>query len=346
MRRLPIFFLLDVSESMAGENLRQLQSGIESLTRKLKTDPHALETVYLSTIVFAGKAKTLNTLTELAHFQVPRLYLGSGTSLGAALEHLMNEIDKNVIQTSMQTKGDWRPVVFLMTDGKPTDNINKSLERWNNKYSKKISLVAIGIGKYAALDTLKLLTENVFKLENNTEKDFIKFIDWVSLSIMAQSRTLSSPKSEGINLIKNDETFLKKIDSIIESTKIDEDIVVITGKCSNNQLPYMFKYEKDNNLNNSYQQEKAIHNLTGVFPLENEFYDLSDDRVLVNTIDADLLNGNPGCPHCGNSVGLAICSCGQIMCINGPGTATCPACKNKIDFQFSNDSFEINRSRG
>ena len=36
MRRLPIFFLLDVSESMAGENLRQLQHGLERLQVKPK----------------------------------------------------------------------------------------------------------------------------------------------------------------------------------------------------------------------------------------------------------------------------------------------------------------------
>jgi uncharacterized protein YegL len=54
MRRLPIFILLDVSESMVGDNLRQLQQGLDMLVRDLRTDPHALETVYLSAIVFAG----------------------------------------------------------------------------------------------------------------------------------------------------------------------------------------------------------------------------------------------------------------------------------------------------
>ena len=66
MRRLPIFFLLDVSESMAGDSLRQLQQGLERLVRSLRTDPHALETVYLSMIAFAGKAKTLTPLIEVA----------------------------------------------------------------------------------------------------------------------------------------------------------------------------------------------------------------------------------------------------------------------------------------
>lgn len=54
---MPIHLVLDVSESMAGDNLRQLQHGLERLVASLRTDPHALESVYLSTIAFAGKAR-------------------------------------------------------------------------------------------------------------------------------------------------------------------------------------------------------------------------------------------------------------------------------------------------
>src|SRR6188508_3777606 len=84
MRRLPIFFLLDVSESMVGDNHRQMQQGLERLVKALRTDPHALETVHLSVIAFAGQTRTLTPLTELAMFYPPRLPIGAGTSLGAA----------------------------------------------------------------------------------------------------------------------------------------------------------------------------------------------------------------------------------------------------------------------
>ena len=104
MRRLPIFFVLDVSESMAGDNIRVLNKGLENLVRTLRTDPHSLESVFLSVIVFAGKAKTLTPLVELASFYPPRLPLGSGTSLGKALDHLMSEIDRYVVSTTAEVK--------------------------------------------------------------------------------------------------------------------------------------------------------------------------------------------------------------------------------------------------
>ena len=66
MRRLPIFLLIDVSESMAGDNLRQLQEGLERLVRSLRADPYALETVFISVIAFAGKAK-VDQAASLVH---------------------------------------------------------------------------------------------------------------------------------------------------------------------------------------------------------------------------------------------------------------------------------------
>ena len=90
MRRLPIFLVIDVSESMVGQPLRQMQEGISRMIATLRRDPYALETVYLSVIAFAGVAKTLAPLVELVAFYPPRLPVGSGTSLGAALNHVMD----------------------------------------------------------------------------------------------------------------------------------------------------------------------------------------------------------------------------------------------------------------
>ena len=103
MRRLPIFFLVDVSESMAGDNLRQLQEGLERLVRSLRADPYALETVFISVIAFAGKPKTLTPLVELYQFYAPRLPLGSGTSLGSAMAHLMDEMERTDKETGLAT---------------------------------------------------------------------------------------------------------------------------------------------------------------------------------------------------------------------------------------------------
>ena len=47
MRRLPIYFLIDVSESMVGDPVEQVQQGIKDIVQELRTDPYALETVFI-----------------------------------------------------------------------------------------------------------------------------------------------------------------------------------------------------------------------------------------------------------------------------------------------------------
>ena len=113
MRRLPVYFLIDVSESMVGEPIVQVQNGMRQIIQELRMDPYALETVYVSVIAFAGKALSLSPLTELFKFYPPVLPIGGGTSLGKAMEFLMDDIDKNIQKTTLEIKGDWKPIVFL-----------------------------------------------------------------------------------------------------------------------------------------------------------------------------------------------------------------------------------------
>ena len=135
MRRLPIFFVLDVSESMVGEPIHKMENGIEKIVATLRQDPHALETVLISVIAFAGKAKAITPLIDLVSFYPPKIPIGGGTSLGAALDVLMTEIDSKVVKTTLQERGDWQPVVFLITDGKPTDQPQRSVDRWRTEYA-------------------------------------------------------------------------------------------------------------------------------------------------------------------------------------------------------------------
>ena len=347
MRRLPIFMLLDVSESMAGDNLRQLQQGLERLVAGLRTDPHALETVYLSAIAFAGKARTLAPLTELMHFYPPRLPLGSGTSLGRGMMHLMDELDRTVQPSTRERKGDWRPVVYLMTDGKPTDDIEPALKRWRDHYAGRATLVAIAIGKFAALDTLQRFTDTVLRLDARTEEDFRRFVDWVTMSVVAQSRSVAETRT-GVNLAKLDDTILKKIGDIENGLTVDEDLVVLTGRCQTNRLPYLMRYE---NAAPPRTRELGLrielYQLAGVFALERDYFDLSDDRALVRTVSTDALIGAPGCPHCGNPTAFAMCSCGALMCIRGNGPAVCPTCERTCEFgDGDGDGFDVARSRG
>src|SRR5438067_10615766 len=86
MRRLPVYLLLDCSESMAGPAIDAVQRGVETLIQELRSNPQALENAYISVITFAKKAQVAVPLTELISFQTPKLSVRTGTSLGEALK--------------------------------------------------------------------------------------------------------------------------------------------------------------------------------------------------------------------------------------------------------------------
>src|SRR5665648_558629 len=119
MRRLPVYLVLDTSGSMTGEPIEAVKNGVQVLVSTLRQDPYALETAFLSVITFDSSARQLVPLTELSMFQMPDIQANGTTALGDALSLLASRSDSEVAKTTLEQKGDWKPLVFLMTDGEP-----------------------------------------------------------------------------------------------------------------------------------------------------------------------------------------------------------------------------------
>ena len=348
MRRLPVFFVLDCSESMVGENLRKMEDGLQSVVRSLRMDPHALESVYVSVIAFAGIAKTIAPLVEVASFYAPKLPLGGGTGLGAALETLMNEIDRSVIKTTADTKGDWKPIVYLFTDGLPTDNPSSAIARWNVNYARKAKLIAVSLGKNADFSTLKKLTENVVVFEDSQEGDFTKFVKWISASVLAQSKSLCE------NLENSNVVFDESVMQVVKEQHpvVDETCVTLVGRCQTTRKPYLIKYEQRINAvkTRDFRVDVENYHLAGCYPLEEDYFRWTQKDSPGLEVNTSSLVGSPGCPHCGNFTAFAVCGCGKLLCISGPGEAVCPWCETPVSFvagaSDKDSGFNVGRGQG
>jgi uncharacterized protein YegL len=345
MRRLPIFFLLDVSESMVGLPLNAIEEGMERIVSSLRQDPSALETAYVSVIAFAGKVKVISPLTDIVSFYPPKLPIGGGTSLGLGLETLMNEIDKKVILQSQSRQRDWKPLVFLITDGKPTDNTKRSIQKWKSDYSNKATMVAITLGENADISILKQLTPHVLIYEGSSNDDFKKFFDWISASVQSHSQAIEQNReNKGINLSKKSDLLKKAPDRV---SKVDESTVVLVGRCQSNKAPYLVKYEQ---VVTEKILQKYVKNsnftLNGCYPITEEYFKWSSENSF-NEINISELEGVPSCSYCGNISAIASCGyCQKIMCIDGEGTAICPWCKKENNFVLGDADFNIQRGEG
>jgi uncharacterized protein YegL len=198
MRRLPVYLVLDVSGSMHGEPIEAVRNGMQMLVSTLRTDPYALETAHISVILFDEKARQAVPLTELMSFRPPDVEAGSTTSLGDALRLVKECIEREVRKTTPDSKGDWKPLVFLMTDGQPTDDWEKGLAEF-----RKVNLgmvIACAAGPHADTSVLKRITEVVVSLDTADSSSIGAFFKWVSASIAVSSKKIDLAKTESAQI--------------------------------------------------------------------------------------------------------------------------------------------------
>ena len=348
MRRLPIFFLIDVSESMVGEPIQQVEEGLATIIQTLKTDPNALETVWISIIVFAGQPKTLVPLQEIISFYPPKFPIGSGTSLSKGLGHLMHELRKNLVKTTVDVKGDWKPIVFLFTDGSPTDESSAAIKEWKKNWSRTANMIAVALGDETDTSVLSELTDNVLLFNNTDAGAYQTFFRWVTDSIKARSEELESTNND-FNFPLPDEV-VSKID-ISKKNKpqkfVDDNFVVLSGKCQNTKRLYLMKYKKDVRPSEfGLGFSTLYYRLEGAFKVDNSYVELSEDTKTQFQINTEELVGSPTCPCCGNQVAFAVCQCGNIHCLNGEGISICPWCGNQGHYGRSSGGFDVNRTQG
>ncbi len=196
MRKLPVYLLLDTSGSMLGEPVEAVKNGIQVMVNGLRQNPQAIETVHLSVITFDSMARQVMPLTDIASFQVPEIKAGGTTALGEALELVSRCMDTEVMRTTTDRKGDWKPLVFIMTDGVPTDDWKKGLQEFRKR--KTAYTIACVAGTQAATGVLKEITPNVLHLATADSHSIAQFFTWVTASI-----TVSSVKIEDMGIDLN-----------------------------------------------------------------------------------------------------------------------------------------------
>lgn len=180
--------LLDTSLSMAGSKIESLNNGINKFVEQTSADKLVRERVDIAVIEFNTHARVVQEFAPI--YQIPEIKLEANglTAMGEGIDLALDKvIDRNHLYDSLGTPC-FKPWIFMITDGAPTDDISNAQARIAEREGKgKLKFWALGVPGYDE-DTLKLISpKRVLALDNT---DFTGIFNWLSqsMSIISVSR--------------------------------------------------------------------------------------------------------------------------------------------------------------
>ncbi|MCI0700683.1 MAG: VWA domain-containing protein [Planctomycetia bacterium] len=336
-RRLPVYLLLDCSESMAGEAITQLQAGIASMVDHLQSDPYAIETAHISVITFSNDARQVVPLTEVLNFKVPKLAVRTGSELGAGLRVLMDCIRREVRKTTPSTKGDYKPIVILFSDGQPTDDWEPVAEEIRKQRSPGIAnIYAIGCGPDADFATLREITDIVLKMPDMQPEMWKKVFVWLTASVSSTSQALEGGgEGRNLNLPELPAGALEIPPASTGPYLVRQ--VFLHARCQRDGKPYLMRFARRGRSDTFVAL--CSHPLDVVEKMRT--------GPTGQRISTDQLEGVPPCPYCENPVAVA-CECGTLACLDPrKGVAfACPTCGLRGSAGVGGGGFDVHQALG
>jgi uncharacterized protein YegL len=322
---------------MVGEPLDLVEAGVHTMISGLKRNPYALETVHMSIIGFDAKARVIMPLTEVNKVRPPVLSIRPGTALGAAMDLLAQSIGSDLVKSTKESKGDYRPLVFILTDGQPTDDWAEAVNRIRGIKPQVANIYAIGCGGDVDFETLAKIGDVCIHVKDMNTESIGKLFVWLTASVQSNSMAPDEP----VNLAKAIpmEPGMEIVDKPPKFTD-QKSRLFVHVTCRKTRKPYMIVYRRSPH-GGDYHSQMTV-------PLPADFF--SDGARKSSPINEQDLNDIPPCPFC-QSDGFGKCGfCHHLFCIDEESAEepflVCPVCETRLTASDSGAAFSFDGSVG
>ena len=212
-RQMVLFFVVDTSGSMQGTKIGAVNTAIREVLPELKDAGGADIDLKVACLTFSSGCQWMYP-TPIASdsFQWITVDADGVTDLGAACRELNDKLSKNGFLKA--PSGSLAPVIFLLSDGEPTDDFESGINllQQNNWFKHGIK-VAVAIGDDANKDILAKFTGNIEAVITvHTPEALRKWIRKVSIT-SSQIGSRSQPVSDG-QLPSKQDTMIDEIKDI------------------------------------------------------------------------------------------------------------------------------------
>ena len=236
-KSLVVFFLIDTSGSMKGKKMGELNTVMEELIPEIRRVGEADTDVKIAVLTFSTEVRWMySNPIPIEDFEWARLRASGVTSMGAAFKELNHRMSRNSFLNSPSLS--FAPVIFLMTDGYPSDDYKEGLrELQTNSWYKFGLKAALGIGQEANDNILAEFTGSkdtvVHAYSGGQLAQMIKIIAVTSAQIGSKSMTLSDDTGQEIgeeNVFAAKQKLLgQQIQELVNTSSEGDDVPFDTG---------------------------------------------------------------------------------------------------------------------